>query len=112
MQNKKQLFNDGVCSIADIRSSSVAEVRYPNIRFEYRTVGEERFYKAAEQNHRIKHIIRIPKISGVQANQIFIIENVQHTAVQVQLIKDTLPPCWQVSLEERNKRIQLEVKNV
>lgn len=108
---KKQNFNDGICAVADLKNNNTATVRYQTLRFEYRTVGEERFFKAAEQNRRIKHVIRIPKVSGIEGNQVFVIDGNQYTAVQVQLIRDTDPACWQVSLEQRNKRIEVIIND-
>lgn len=109
MIENRQIFNNGICDVYKFKSNTLIIPHINGLRFEYKTVGSERFYKAAEQNRRIEDVIRIPAVNGVEANMIVIINEKQYTIVQAQRIKDSKPPCWQLSLEERKKRLEIAV---
>ena len=109
MMNRKkiQLFNDGILSICTIDDEENLQIVCRNIRFENRTVGAERFFKAREFQHSISNVVRIPQIDDIEDNYIVVINDKQYNILQLQSINDTFPPCWQLSLEKRKTRLEL-----
>lgn len=107
--NKVQVFNDGICKLARFGTHSDLNIVQRYLRYENRTVGSERFYKAAEQQKRIDKVIRIPCIPEPQATDVIIIGDDQYNVLQVQYIRDTNPSCWQLSIEKRKKRLEIYV---
>lgn len=107
--SKQQLFNDGVCMICRFKTSSELRITHSCLRFENRTVGSERFYKAAEMQHRVDKVIRVPFIFEPRANDVVIIDDEQYNILQVQYIRDTKPKAWQLSIELRKKRLEINV---
>lgn len=109
MISKRQTFNDGICTMATIINANSLKIKQAGIRYDNRTVGSERFYKAAEYQHRCDKVIRIPLIAEPQATDIVIINGDQYNVIQVQMIKDAKPQAWQLSIEKRKKRLEIHV---
>ena len=93
MISKRQTFNDGICTMATIINANSLKIKQAGIRYDNRTVGSERFYKAAEP----------------QATDIVIMNGDQYNVIQVQMIKDAKPQAWQLSIEKRKKRLEIHV---
>lgn len=109
MISKRQTFNDGICTIATIINANGLKIKQAGIRYDNRTVGLERFYKAAEYQQRCDKVIRIPLIVEPQATDIVIMNGDQYNVIQVQMIKDAKPQAWQLSIEKRKKRLEIHV---
>lgn len=99
-RNSVQVFNDGIAGIYKITSNKSMRTVYPSLRYAERTVGSERYFKAAENQQTINMLIRIPKLRDVTANDVVVIRGKQYRLVQVQSINDSKPPSLQLSLEE------------
>ena len=99
MQRKIQTFNDGILSLYTINDDDSLSPVQSGIRFEYRTVGSKRFFEAYEFQRRADKVVRIPPTAEPLSNDIVIIEDKQFNILQVQKIKDTMPECWQLTLE-------------
>ncbi|MBR1724779.1 MAG: hypothetical protein IJ723_07170 [Ruminococcus sp.] len=99
MQRKIQTFNDGILSLNTIAEDDTISLVQGGIRFDNRTVGSKRFFEAYEFQRRADKVVRIPLIAEPLSNDIVIIEDKQFNILQVQKIKDTMPECWQLTLE-------------
>jgi hypothetical protein len=99
-RTKIQTFNSGICSIYKIGNNDVLSLKIGGIRFDDRTVGSERFFKAADFQLKASKMIRIPFIDEPKANDIIVIGENQYNMIQVQSIYDTYPKCWQITLQE------------
>lgn len=102
MQKRKiQNFNDGIVSFYTINDDDSLTVIAEGIRFGTNTVGSARFFAAMEQQHRADKSIRIPRfMPEFVANVVAVIEDRQYTVLQAQDINDTMPLCFQLTLEE------------
>lgn len=100
MQRKIQTFNDGILSLNTIAEDDTISLVQGGIRFDNRTVGSKRFFEAYEFQRRADKVVRVPPIAEPLSNDIVIIEGTQYNILQVQKIKDTMPECWQLTLEE------------
>ena len=111
-RKKLQTFNDGILSIFELKGNE--ERLFPafkNIRFENRTVGAERFFKAKEAQHKVSKVVRIPQVRTLCDKDIIVIGDEQYRILQAQTINDTLPKCWQLTLERVKKRQEFENVN-
>lgn len=99
-RQKIQVFNGGVCKLYRIGKGEKLSLILENIRFEDRTVGMERFFKARDYQQNATRMIRIPRIPELRANDVIVIEAAQYNIIQCQKIFDTFPKCWQLTLEE------------
>ncbi len=104
-RKKVQLFNDGTLMLCKLKDSEEKLYPvFPNLRFENRTIGAERFFKAREAQHKISMLVRIPQAKGVSDEDIAVIGDMQYRILQLQTINDTCPRCWQLTLEKVKKR--------
>lgn len=99
-QRKIQTFNDGILSLNTIAEDDTISLVQGGIRFDNRTVGAKRFFEAYEFQRRADKVVRVPPTAEPLSNDIVIIEGTQYNILQVQKIKDTMPECWQLTLEE------------
>ena len=96
-----QTFNDGIASFYAVNDDDTITAFAEGIRFGTKTVGSTRFFSAMEQQHRADKSVRVPRFaSEIDANTVAIIGEKQYTLLQVQEILDTMPPCYQITLEE------------
>lgn len=109
MQLKNQTFNDGALKLYEVKN--IAEdgnmpkdglvLKYQDgIRYEERTVGISRFWTAQQFNSTIERVLRIQRVPDVNRSYIVIPnDGQQYTIKQIQLIKDVMPVCYDLSLE-------------
>lgn len=109
MQKKNQTFNAGALKLYEVQN--IAEdgnmpkdglvSKYENgIRYEERTVGISRFWTAQQFNSTIEMVLRIQRIPNINRNDIVIPNDGQQYVIkQIQLIKDVMPICYDLSLE-------------
>lgn len=98
-KRKTQTFNDGILSLYTIGDDDGLKPIQSGIRFGTRTVGSKRFFEAYEFQRRVDKVVRIPQTKEPQANDVAVIGGWQYNILQVQEIKDSMPVCWQLSLE-------------
>lgn len=70
------------------------------LRFEYQTVGVQRFYIAQQSDIKLSQLVRIPQRLDINTHDVAIVDGIQFDIVQVQHIYDTKPVCTLLSLEE------------
>lgn len=100
MQKRKtQTFNDGILSLYSVTDNDGLALIQSGIRFGTRTVGSKRFFEAYEFQRKADKLVRIPQTKEPHADDVVIIEGAQYNILQVQDIKDTMPKCWQLTLE-------------
>ena len=110
MTMKQQMFNDGVLkiykdnNIADPgdRPKEELELKYTNsIPYEERTIGINRFYSGKQNQTIIEQLLRIPRVNGINRNDIVIPNDGQQYRIeQIQSINDLSPKSLDLSLEK------------
>lgn len=68
------------------------------LRFEYETLGMNRFYTALQADVKLDELIITPLIRSVSTQDIAVINDVPYRIEQVQHISDTKPPASRFSL--------------
>lgn len=92
----KQTFLDDICHILLDGKPVLPDV----VPLEYRTVGARRAFDALQTGHKIQHVIRIPRVPVEFQDTVVEIRGVVYPILQVQRIDDTVPVCWQLTLEQ------------
>ena len=111
-QNDFISFNDGIVGIYNVQN--VAEmgdaikeqlVLYNNYRYNAKTVGMQRYFLAMQNNVNITAVIRIPTLDkAISTQNIAVINDVQYTIQQVQIIKADKPYHLQLTLSELEEK--------
>lgn len=108
MQNKTQLFNDGIATIYELKITSapgdlikeelVAKVT--DLRYSEEKVGITRFYGAMQSKVKVDRMLRMPIMESVTTYDILKpTDSNQYKIVQVQYPKDIYPRVMDLSLE-------------
>lgn len=96
---KFETFNSGIAEICDCDGGKITETII-KIRFQDKTVGMSRFYKAKVADVKIERLISIPLSEVICQDQIVIIGDKQYEIEQIQFRYDTLPKTMLISLSE------------
>lgn len=94
-----ETFGDGVCSLWQLDKGRKPVLLLKNVRYRERTVGERRNFDAEQAGHTIQMLIRIPRADFVKAGTFVTIGERQFKVLQAQKIKDTMPECTDLTLE-------------
>jgi hypothetical protein len=70
------------------------------MRFQDRIIGTRRNYEAEQAGHKVERLIRIPRADQVERGAFVVISGKQYGIAQTQIIKDTLPECTDLTLEQ------------
>lgn len=102
-----QTFNDGMVTICRIEDAAqpgyapepeIVENKY-NLRYEEQRVGVTRYYSARQAQIRIDKVIRVQKVSGINTQDIAILQTGEKYRIdQVQIVPEVYPPCLDLSL--------------
>lgn len=104
-----QSFNDGVLKIyktinaAPAGAKAVESLIGPAIilRYAEQRTGIARYYAAKQANMQIDRVLRVPRIDGIDTQNVAIDEKgVQFRIEQVQSTDGVYPPCWDLSLSK------------
>lgn len=97
---KFETFLDGLCSVwrLDDKQRPVPVIK--NMRFQDRIIGTQRNYEAEQAGHKVERLIRIPRADQVERGAFVVISGKQYGIAQTQIIKDTLPECTDLTLEQ------------
>lgn len=97
---KSETFLDGLCSVwrLDDKQRPVPVIK--NMRFQDRIIGTRRNYEAEQAGHKVERLIRIPRADQVERGAFVVISGKQYGIAQTQIIKDTLPECTDLTLEQ------------
>jgi len=109
MQN--QSFNDGLALIYTVKNGAApgekpreATEKKAGLRYHERTVGVSRFFAAMQNNVRVDHVIRCPRVKTVWAGDRVILSGdpreKRYVIRQVQYPEDIVPPVMDLTLEE------------
>jgi len=99
-----QTFNDGVISVYSIESvdngSETLELKQKNLRFNERTVGINRYYRAKQDNVEITKVIRTPRLQKISTQDVVrFLNGEQYYIRRIVPPENVTPPCWDLSLE-------------
>lgn len=99
-----QAFNDGVLAVyavdRDGDGNESLRVKHRLLRYDERTVGLSRFYKAKQENVEISLVLRIQRHEDISTQDVAVLATGrQYSIRQVQYPKDVAPPCCDMSLE-------------
>lgn len=92
----RQSFLDDICEI--LRDGT--PVLSGPVSLEYRTVGSRRAFDAMQAGHKIQYVIRIPRVPVAFHDAEIVIHGMRYSILQAQRIDDTVPVCWQLTLEQ------------
>lgn len=97
---KFETFLDGLCSVwrLDDKQRPVPVIK--NMRFQDRIIGTRRNHEAEQAGHKVERLIRIPRADQVERGAFVVINGKQYGIAQTQIIKDTLPECTDLTLEQ------------
>ena len=71
-----------------------------NLRFEYETLGMNRFYTALQADVKLDELIITPLIRSVSTQDIAVINDISYRIEQAQHVTDTKPPASRFSLSK------------
>ena len=97
---KFETFLDGLCSVWQLDDEQQPVLVIKNMRFQDRVVGTRRNYEAEQASHKVERLIRIPRADQVARGAFVVINGRQYAIAQTQTIKDTLPECTDLTLEQ------------
>lgn len=78
------------------------------IRYQNRVVGYKRNYTAEQAGHNIEKLIRIPRSDQVVRGAFAVIQGEQYQIAQAQLIKDTIPQCTDITLQQPDLLLEFD----
>lgn len=97
---KFETFLDGLCSVWRLDDKQRPVPVIQNMRFRDRIIGTRRNYEAEQASHKVERLIRIPRADQVERGAFVVINGKQYGVAQTQIIKDTLPECTDLTLEQ------------
>lgn len=106
-KDKFLTFNSGVVSfyrlvnVAQAGNKPLYERQLiARMRFDYETLGMNRFYTALQADIKLDELIITPLIRSVSTQDIAVINNIDYRIEQVQHVSDTKPPASRFSLSK------------
>ena len=109
-----QTFNDGVLKVYSLSrktdGSEELTLKHRLLRYEERTVGVNRYYRAAQENVRITKVLRVQKLKNISTQDVVILESGEQYYVRraVDPKNNVNPPCWDLSLERVTHDIDIK----
>jgi len=98
-----QPLNDGVLEVyANDRADGVDNltIKHGCLRYDERTVGINRYYKAKQENVEITRLLRVQRLRDISTQDIAVTEvGEQYHIRRIVYPKDVVPPCCDLSLE-------------
>ncbi len=79
-----------------------------SLPFDYKTVGYNRFWEAAQADVKISAVISVPYRPEISTQEIAVIGTTQYYIRQVQRIQDTRPETLKLSLERMVENYEIE----
>lgn len=108
IQHKRQVYNDGVCTIWAVDNISAPGDRPKGglkskvrLRYAMRTVGYKRYWAASQEQVNISLVIRTPYTASVSTQDVVTLAGIdeQYKIVQLQRPTDATAPSLDLSLE-------------
>lgn len=99
-----QTFNDGFLKVYAVDDKGDGEykltLKHGKLRYDERTVGIDRYYKAKQDNVEITKVLRIPRLRGISTQDVAVLENGEQYHIRRAVPpQNVTPPCWDLSLE-------------
>jgi len=99
-----QTYNDGVLAIHAVNrhgdGSETLAVKHPLLRYDERTVGMNRYYRAKQENVEVSKVLRAPRHDDISPQDVAVLQDGrQYHIRQVQYPKGVMPPSCDLSLE-------------
>lgn len=94
-----ETFNSGVLDIVQIKDNKIIADFMRGVRFQDKTVGMSRYWKANVSSVKIDRLVSIQAGLSVKTDLMVLIGKEQYKIKQVQYKQDTKPPSMLLSLE-------------
>jgi len=108
-----QTFNDGVLAIYAIErhpdGSETLTPKHELLRYDERTVGIGRYYRAKHENAEITRVLRVPRHNDISTQDVAVAtDGQQYNIRQVQYPKEATPACCDLSVERVTQNYDIE----
>ncbi len=78
------------------------------LRYDEQRTGVTRFYAAKQNNIQIDRVIRCPRVSGIDTQDVAVTEDgMQYRIDQIQVVKNVWPACVDISLVKIVQRLEV-----
>jgi len=98
-----QTFNDGVLKVFSVEAqddgTEKLKLEHGKLRYEERTVGINRYYRAKQENVEISKVLRTQRLKNISTQDVAVVDGEQYHIRRAVFPRDTVPPCWDLSLE-------------